>query len=150
MRLGPPRWCSFLILGSLGSAVWAAEVANPHVAAESARYEVRDQHDPDGIGKFYMGREIAHVMGHQAADWLERPERENEERPDLLLNALGVKTGECVADIGAGSGYYTRRLAKLVGDKGVVYAVDIQQEMLDLLTNKMAEASIHNIKAVLG
>src|SRR6266481_6910534 len=114
------------------------------------RYEIREEHDRDGIGKFYMGREIAHVMGHQAADWLERPERENEERPDLLLNALGIKAGESVADIGAGSGYYTRRLAKLVGDKGIIYAVDIQPEMLDLLTNKMAELKIHNVKAVLG
>jgi len=150
MRLGPPRWFSFLILGPLSSAVWGAELPNTPIPAESARYEVRAQHDPDGIGKFYMGREIAHVMGHQAADWLERPERENEERPDLLLNALGIKAGENVADIGAGSGYYTRRLAKLVGDKGIIYAVDIQPEMLDLLTNKMAELKIHNVKPILG
>src|SRR5947208_1768050 len=118
--------------------------------AEPARYEFRQQHDPDGIGKFFQGREIAHVMGHQAADWLERPEREQEERPDLLLSALKLKPGDAVADIGAGSGYYTRRMAKLVGDKGVVYALDIQQEMLDVLTNKMAELRIHNIKAILG
>jgi len=114
------------------------------------RYEIREEHDRDGIGKFYMGREIAHVMGHQAADWLERPAREDEERPGLALPALKLKPGDAVADIGAGSGYYTRRLAKLVGDKGVVYAVDIQQEMLDLLTNKMAELNVHNVKAVLG
>jgi SAM-dependent methyltransferase len=118
--------------------------------AESARYQIREDHDRDGIGKFYMAREIAQVMGHQAADWLERPEREGEERPNLALPALKLKPGDAVADIGAGSGYYTRRLAKVVGGKGVVYAVDIQQEMLDLLTNKMAEANIHNVKAVLG
>src|SRR5438552_10559837 len=86
------------------------------------RYEIRKDHDPDGIGKFYLGREIAHVMGHQAADWLERPERQEEERPDLALAALKLKPGDAVADIGAGTGYYTRRMAKLVGDKGVVYA----------------------------
>ncbi len=97
-----------------------------------------------------MGREIAYVMGHQAADWLERPERTQEERPDLLLQALKIKSGDAVADIGAGTGFYTRRLAKLVGDKGTVYAVDIQQEMLDLLTNKMAELKIHNVKPILG
>jgi ubiquinone/menaquinone biosynthesis C-methylase UbiE len=114
------------------------------------RYETRAEHDQDGIGKFYMGREIAHVMGHQAADWLERPEREEEERPDLLLEALKLKPGDAVADIGAGSGYYTRRLARLVGEKGVVYAVDIQAEMLDLLTNKMAELKIGNVKPILG
>src|SRR5580765_8710986 len=114
------------------------------------RYEAREQHDRDGIGKFYMSREIAHVMGHQAADWLERSEREEEERPSLALPALKLKPGDAVADIGAGSGYYTRRLAKLVGEKGVVYAVDIQQEMLDLLTNKMAELKINNVKPILG
>src|SRR5438552_4438754 len=119
-------------------------------STKSTRYEFRQEHDPDGIGKFCMGREIAHVMGHQAADWLERPERDQEERPDLLLAALKIKPGDAVADIGAGTGYYTRRLAKLVGDKGTVYAVDIQQEMLDLLTNKMAELKIHNVKPILG
>jgi protein-L-isoaspartate O-methyltransferase len=123
--------------------------ADPSTNAAS-RYETRQQHDPNGIGQFYLGREIAHVMGHEGADWLERPEREKEERPDLLLPALRVKAGEAVADIGAGTGYYTRRLAKLVGETGTVYAVDIQQEMLDLLTNKMAELNIHNVKPVLG
>ena len=118
--------------------------------AETPRYEIRQQHDRDGIGKFYMGREIAHVMGHQAADWLERPEREQEERPDLLMPALKIKPGEAVADIGAGTGYYTRRLAKLVGPEGTIYAVEIQPEMLDLLTNNMAKEGIHNIKPVLG
>src|SRR5881398_1536967 len=99
---------------------------------------------PDGIGKIYMGREIAQVMGHQAADWLERPEREKEERPDLAIDALKLKPGDAVADIGAGTGYYTRRMAQLVGEHGTVYAVDIQPEMLELLTNKMAELKIKN------
>src|SRR5437773_419071 len=122
----------------------------PKTEARTSRYVYREPHDPNGIGRFYLGREIAQVMGHQAADWLERPEREQEERPDLLLEALKLKSGEVVADIGAGSGYYTRRLAKLVGEKGVVYAVDIQSEMLDLLTNKMAELKIGNVRPTLG
>ncbi len=116
----------------------------------SARYEIRLIHDPNGIGKFYMGREIAHVMGHQAADWLERPEREKEERTDLLVPALKLKPGDTVADIGAGTGYYTRRLAKTVGTNGVVLAVEIQQEMLDILTNRMVEEKIFNVRPVLG
>ena len=127
-----------------------AQPAQVAPANEAARYEFRQDHDPDGIGKFFLGREIAHVMGHQAADWLERPEREQEERPDLLLPALKVKPGETVADIGAGTGFYTRRLAKLVGEKGTVYAVDIQPEMIELLTNKMAELSIRNVRPILG
>src|SRR5262245_34324675 len=114
-----------------------AQPGNPVAASSTNHYEFHQQHDPNGIGKFFMGREIAYVMGHQAADWLERPERDQEERPDLLLPALKIKAGDAVADIGAGTGFYTRRLAKLVGEKGTVYAVDIQQEMLDLLTNKM-------------
>jgi SAM-dependent methyltransferase len=118
--------------------------------APASRYEIRATHDPNGISKFYMGREIAHVMGHEAADWLERPEREKEERSDLLLAALNLKTGDAVADIGCGSGYYTRRLAKVVGTNGVVFGVEIQQEMLDILTKKLATENIFNVKPVLG
>jgi len=106
-------------------------------AAES-RYETRAAHDPNGIGKFYMGREIAHVMGHQAADWLERSEREKEERTSLLIDSLKVRPGDVIADIGAGTGYHVRRLAPKVVPGGRVYAVDIQPEMLTLLTNSMA------------
>src|SRR5512146_1739167 len=119
----------------LAALTWVSAVA---AEPSAPGYETRAVHDPDGIGKFYMGREIARVMGHQAADWLERPEREIEERPDLLVPALKIKAGDRVADIGAGTGYYTRRLAKAVGKNGVVYAVEIQQEMLDILTNKLA------------
>ena len=113
-------------------------------------YQYHENHDPDGIGKFYQGREIAQVMGHQAADWLERPERELEEKPDLVLKALKLKPGEAVADIGAGTGYYSRRLARIVGTNGVVYAVDIQPEMLGILTNTMARLKLGNVRPVLG
>src|SRR5437870_13836833 len=82
-----------------------------------SRYEVRKDHDPDGIGKFYMGREIAHVMGHLAAEWLERPEREKEEAPSKLMEAVKIEQGDVVADIGAGSGYFTFRLVDKVGPK---------------------------------
>src|SRR5207249_8178701 len=98
-------------------------------AKEDSRYEYRKEHDPNGIGKFYMGREIAQVMGHLGAEWLERPEREKEEQPSKLHEILKLKAGDAVADIGAGSGYHTFRLAEKVGAKGKVYAVDIQPEM---------------------
>src|SRR6187401_796763 len=101
---------NLLNLGLLLAISFPCE-SQTNVASASAtnRYEIRKEHDPNGIGKFYMGREIAHVMGHQAADWLERPEREKEERSDLLVPALKLKGGDAVADIGCGSGYYTRR-----------------------------------------
>ena len=104
----------------------------------------------DGVGKFYFGREIAKFMTYHGASWLERNERQEEERSDLLMKALKFRPGEAVADIGAGSGYYTRLIARAVGTNGVVFATDIQQEMLDILTNKAAQAGIRNIRPVLG
>jgi protein-L-isoaspartate O-methyltransferase len=124
------------------------------VAQEAKRaepkYETRRNHDPDGIGKFYLNREIAHVMGHRAAGWLERPEREKEEEPAKLMEALKVKPGMAVADVGAGSGYHTFRLSKLVGDKGKVYAVDIQPQMLDLIKTRMKDDKVTNVEPVKG
>lgn len=114
------------------------------------RYETRKLHDPDGIGKFYLDREIAQVMGHRAAGWLERPEREKEEAPTKLLKALDIKEGQLIADIGAGSGYHAFRMAPLVGAKGKILAVDIQQEMLDLMNAKAKKDKVTNVETVLG
>jgi ubiquinone/menaquinone biosynthesis C-methylase UbiE len=113
-------------------------------------YETRAEHDPDGIGKFYMGREIAQIMGHQAAGWLERPEREKEEQPSKLIELLKLKPGDVVADIGAGSGYHTFRMAEQVGRGGKVYAVDIQPEMLALIRQKMKARNLTNIEPIQG
>ena len=114
------------------------------------KYEYREEHDPDGIGKFYMGREIAHVMGWQAAGWLERKERAKEEQPAKLLKALEVKPGMVVADVGAGSGFHTFKLAPLVGPKGKVIASDIQQQMLDIITTRAKEQKVTNVEPVKG
>lgn len=113
-------------------------------------YETRTEHDPNGIGTFFMDREIARVMGHQAADWLERPEREEEERTDLLVDSLKFRPGEIVADIGCGSGYISRKIAKKIVPDGFVYGVDIQEEMLDVLAKRMAMFRIDNVKPILG
>jgi SAM-dependent methyltransferase len=118
--------------------------------AQKPLYETRKEHDPDGIGKFYMGREIAHVMGHEAAGWLERPEREREEQPLILLKALNLKPGHVVADIGAGSGYFTFRIAPRVGPGGRVLAVDIQEEMLALIRKRMKTEKILNVEPIQG
>ena len=104
----------------------------------------------DGIGKSYMGREIAGVMGWQAAGWLERPERQQEERPDLLLAELKLKPGMVVADIGAGSGYHTRRMAEVVGKTGKVYAVDVQPQMVQMLSAFAREERYSNVKPILS
>jgi precorrin-6B methylase 2 len=104
----------------------------------------------DGIGKAYLGREIAQVMGYHGAPWLERTERMTEERPDLVLAALELKPGMTVADIGAGSGYYSWRMGEKVGPGGTVYAVDVQPEMVALLRRQMAQRGAVNVKPVLG
>jgi len=96
------------------------------------------------------GRVFAQTMGVQGAPWLERPERAAEEMPDRALRFLKIPPGASVADIGAGSGYFTIRLAKIVGPRGRVYAGDIQQEMLDLLGRNAAKARLGNIIPVLG
>jgi ubiquinone/menaquinone biosynthesis C-methylase UbiE len=121
------------------------------IAAEPPRYEKRAEHDPNGIGVFYMGREMAHVVGGRESNyWLDRPEREEEEHPAQLIEALHLKPGDVVADIGAGTGYITQRLAAKVGEKGIVYAEDIQQEELDIISARMREKGVTNVKPVLG
>jgi ubiquinone/menaquinone biosynthesis C-methylase UbiE len=104
----------------------------------------------DGLGKWFMGREIAHFMSHQGAMWLEREEREDEEQPTRLLAALQLQPGQTVADIGAGSGYFSWRMARQVGPGGRVFANDIQPEMLALLRTNAALHGVTNLIPVLG
>jgi precorrin-6B methylase 2 len=146
----PKLLVRFVCLGVLVPVVAGGLRAEPPARESEPRYELRRVHDPDGIGKFYRGREIAQVMGHLAAGWLDRPERERDEQPAKLMKALDLKPGDVVADVGAGSGYFTFRLAEAVGPKGKVLAVDIQPEMLDIIRRKMKARGVSNVEPVLG
>jgi SAM-dependent methyltransferase len=103
----------------------------------------------DGIGKFYMGREISHVMGHLGAGWLERDSRDGEERTALLIEKLPLNATSVVVDLGAGTGYFSVPMAKRVTD-GRVLAVDLQPEMLAMIEARQSEEGLTNIKTVLA
>ena len=105
--------------------------------------------DYNGIGKWYMGREIAYVMGFQGIGWLERSEREKEENVSSLIKNMKIKSNEVIADIGAGSGYHAFRIASLVTN-GLVYAIDIQPEMLMAIEKTKEFRKVENIKTILG
>src|SRR5437867_2652600 len=148
-----------LVLATLCGAACAEDAAKrgaqaaPPAATErdpAAKpvYETRPG-SPDGIGKWYMGREIAQVMGHQGAAWLERPEREAEEQPAKLIELMNLRPTDVVADIGAGTGYFSFRIAPKI-PRGKVLAVDIQPEMLDLLKKAARQRRVKNVEPVLG
>lgn len=105
--------------------------------------------DFNGIGKWYLGREIAYVMGYQGINWLERSEREKEEDVSKLIKNMGINSNDIIADIGAGSGYHAFKMATLA-EKGLIYAVDIQPEMLDAIEKKKRSTKILNIETILG
>ena len=142
----PRKFCILACLMSAALLLDYATIAQDAQRPASTLYKHRTP-SRDGIGKFYMGREISHVMGHQGAEWLERPEREREEMPNQLVELLKLQKGDVVADIGVGTGYIARRISPKIGDTGTIYGVEIQQEMLDICsTEKMAEAGVKNVK----
>jgi SAM-dependent methyltransferase len=119
------------------------------LGVETETYQERSLHHPDGIGKFYMGREIAQVMGHQGAGWLERSSRGVEEQPGAAIAALDLSPTSVVADIGAGTGYFSFRISPQV-PQGKVFAVDVQPEMIDILNFLKQENEITNVEPILG
>ena len=140
-----------LVPGQLGLAAPAStrpEATHP-APAVAAGYE-RIAPTADGIGKRYMGRHIARVMGVGGAPWLERPEREREEQGERMLGALGLRPSMVVADVGAGTGYHSRRIARRVGPAGIVYAVDVQPGMLQEVRARATAEGIANVRTVLA
>lgn len=105
--------------------------------------------DPNGTGKWYMGREIAYVMGYQGMSWLERPEREKEENTSKLLKNMNIKPGDTIADIGAGSGYHVFKMSSMLTN-GFVFAVDIQDEMLTVIDQQIQKSKINNVTTKKG
>jgi len=140
----PPPHCMFLLTAVLKMCFLQDSLSGN----ESNAYSF-DEASPDGIGKYYMGREISKVMGHLGAGWLERPQREREERTDLLVENLNLQHSDQVVDLGAGSGYFTFRIAQKIPE-GKVYAVDISKEMLGIVRAKIKKLDVENVTPVHG
>ena len=134
------------LIKSVAASALLVTVAVSGAAAGPYSYQANSA---DGIGKVYFEREIAHVMGYEGAAWLERPTRLQEERPDLMVNALHLKPGMSVADIGAGSGYLSNRIAAVVAP-GKVLAEDVQPQMVDMLKDLSRHAEASNVVPILG
>lgn len=153
LRMRSPLWRSsrthpWIMVLLLGAGA-PAGMASAETAREATPY-TQGKKTRDGLGVYYFGREIAHYMTHLAAPWLERPERDVEERPDLVLKALALKPGDIVADLGCGTGYFSWRLAQAVGPRGVVYGVDTQPEMITLLAENMTARGVANVVGVVS
>lgn len=135
-----------LCVGALARGQTASPATRP-TGTEPA-YTYRDA-SPDGIGKIYMGREIARVMSHEGADWLERPDREQEEAPSRAIKMMGLKPNHVVADIGAGTGYFSFRIARQV-PRGKVLAEEIDPDMVKDIRAAIDKEHITNVEPVLG
>jgi precorrin-6B methylase 2 len=136
----------FLLLGLI---IFCCAIGYPQsVWADSLPYTYKTP-SRDGIGKIYQGREIAQMMGHMGAGWLERPSRIAEEAPQTVINALGIQPTDTIADIGAGTGYFTFRMQPLV-PQGKILAVDIQPEMIEILEDFQQKYNTTNVETILG
>ncbi|NJM76942.1 MAG: methyltransferase domain-containing protein [Acaryochloridaceae cyanobacterium RU_4_10] len=136
------------MLGFVMGAIAVCLMAQSALALSPSPYTYKKP-SFDGIGKVYMGREIAEVMGHQGADWLERDSRDLEEDPQLLVDSLGLKPTDVVADIGAGTGHISLLIAPVI-PQGKVLAVDVQPEMIEMLGDRIAQTRQTNIEPIQG
>ena len=140
MKIGTTYKYVLLVLG-----LWVLGSCKGQVKEATSDYEYRTG-DINGIGKWYMGREIAHVMGFQGMNWLERPEREEEENTSKLLKNMDIQPTDLIADIGAGSGYHVFKMAPKA-QQGIVYAVDIPKEMLAASESKQKPKNVPTFKS---
>ena len=151
MRAARLLLCGFQ---ALAVALSPAPAAAQPAAAPAAGVAIDDRIDRTveipPAQTHHLGREIAQTMHYTGAPWLVRESRQREEDCRLLLKSLGVRPGQTICDMGCGNGFYTLQLAKLVGPKGLVYAVDIQPEMLQMLARNAAESRLMNVRPVLG
>ena len=134
------------IIGLLVFCFTVTLIAQSTSSVDSYTYKEGDR---NGTGKWYMGREIAYVMGFQGMSWLERPEREKEENTAKLLQHMNITSGDVIADIGAGSGYHVFKMSSIAKDV-FVYAVDIQDEMLAEMNERITDNEIDNVTLVKG
>ena len=132
---------------SLLTPLRAQELVKP--ATPPRQTPAQTEKEPPAL-THYMGREIAQTMHFAGAPWLTRESRDREEEPAKLMKALNLKKGQTVCDLGCGNGFYTTKLAQAVGPEGTVLAVDIQQEMLDMLQKRARDANLKNIQPILG
>lgn len=147
--MNPRQLSSIAVLLTATSIACVAQpTSSPPASSDNGVYTYRKP-TRDGIGKVYMGREIAHVMGYAGMSWLERPDRETTEKPDRVVEALSLAPDDVVADIGAGSGYFAFRLAAKVPD-GRVLAVDLQPEMLAVVEQRAQELGGINVEPIQG
>lgn len=146
LRAALTAWCGL----SVGAAAAAEPAAERPVRPLVIDLKIDRSAEIPPPQTHYMGREIAQTMHYTGAPWLVRESRQREEDCRMLLEALALKPGQTVCDLGCGNGFYTLELARQVGPEGTVYAVDIQPEMLRLLVTRARQAKLFNIRPVLG
>ncbi|MFO8099617.1 MAG: methyltransferase domain-containing protein [Salinibacter sp.] len=148
----PPLVAGLLVLALAAPACAQespSEASEPDTTADTTDVYTQTTPSRDGTGKMYMGREISQVMGHRGAQWLERPERARDEKPNLLVDSMALAPDAVAADLGAGTGYFTFRIAPTVPE-GRVFAVDIQPEMLSIMEDTIEAQGIDNVTLVEG
>jgi precorrin-6B methylase 2 len=150
-NFNPPKFNRILLLliGVLCFAFQNCKSQEESKSASASEIYTFKKGSSNGIGKWFMGREIAYVMGYQGMAWLNRPDREKEENVSLLIDNMDIQSDDVIADIGAGSGYHVFKMAPMA-NQGTIYAVDIQPEMLAEMKRIKKIKNAKNVEIILG